>query len=141
MNKAKQLIKYICFDLLAAGLSYYLFYLFRKVYIEPSKFGYDIPFEISTQFIIGLIFIPIFWIFLHLLSGYYRNPLRKSRLHELWMTFLTTLIGMLILFFVLLLDDWVGNYKQYYITFSVYFGLQFITTYIPRLVITRTRNP
>jgi exopolysaccharide biosynthesis polyprenyl glycosylphosphotransferase len=77
---------------------------------------------------------------MHLLSGYYRLPLRKSRLHELGQTFVVTLIGVLILFFVLLLDDWVSSYKHYYTTFFTLFGLQFIFTYLPRLIITTITN-
>jgi len=61
-------------------------------------------------------------------------------LQELGQTFFVTLIGVLILFFALLLDDWVSNYKNYYSTFITLFVLQFGFTYIPRLFITTITN-
>ncbi|HPG72873.1 MAG TPA: sugar transferase [Bacteroidales bacterium] len=140
MNRSMQRIKYLFFDFIAAALSYYLLYMFRKKYIEPETFGYNIPIELSQQFLLGMMLIPFFWLLLHLLSGYYRNPLRKSRLHELGQTFFTTLIGVVILFFAVLLDDWVASYKHYYSIFLTYLGLQFVTTYLPRLFITSITN-
>jgi exopolysaccharide biosynthesis polyprenyl glycosylphosphotransferase len=140
MNKQIQRARYVFFDFVAGGLAYSLFYIFRKIHIEPQKFGYDIPVEFTATFYWGISIIPFFWILLHFLSGYYRLPLRKSRLQELGQTFFVTLIGVLILFFALLLDDWVSNYKNYYSTFITLFLLQFGLTYIPRLFITTITN-
>ncbi|MEJ5268509.1 MAG: sugar transferase [Bacteroidales bacterium] len=132
--------KYILFDVLAVILTWTIFYSFRKIYIEPQKFGYEIPLEFDNKFYLAIIILPVYWIILHLLSGYYKVVFRKSRLQELGQTFITSLIGVLILFFVLILDDWVGTYKQYYQLFFLLLLLQFITTYLPRLVITSITN-
>jgi len=75
-----------------------------------------------------------FWLFMHYLSGYYRIAYRKSRLIELGQTFLTALAGVIILFFILILDDVVFSYKNYYSSVSVLFLLQFFLTYIPRII-------
>jgi len=140
MNRKFQRIKYIISDFLSGALSWALFYTFRKIVIEPSKFGYKIPIEPDRKFWISLIIIPIFWLFLHYLSGYYKTPFRKSRLQELSKTFLITLVGTLILFFVLILDDTVKNFTSYYLSFAVLFTLQFCFTYFPRLIITSRTN-
>ncbi|MDD4149720.1 MAG: sugar transferase [Bacteroidales bacterium] len=140
MQKSRQNIKYIFFDFVAAAISWTLFFSFRKIYIEPQKLGYDIPLAFDTKFYTALIIIPLFWIIMHLLSGYYRVPYRKSRLQELGQTLFTTLIGVIFIFFALILDDWVGEYKHYYLMFIVLFGLQFISTYIPRVVLTTITN-
>ncbi len=140
MNRKFQRIKYIVSDYLSGALSWTLFYIFRKVVIEPSKFGYKIPIEPDRKFWISLIVIPIFWIFLHYISGYYKMPFRISRLQELSKTFLITLFGTLFLFFVLILDDTVKNFTSYYLSFVVLFTLQFILSYIPRLMITSHTN-
>ncbi|HOK37681.1 MAG TPA: sugar transferase [Bacteroidales bacterium] len=132
--------KYILFDVLAVILTWTIFYSFRKIYIEPQKFGYEIPLEFDNKFYLAIIILPVYWIILHLLSGYYKVVFQKSRLQELGQTFITSLIGVLILFFVLILDDWVGTYKQYYQLFFLLLLLQFITTYLPRLVITSITN-
>lgn len=136
MRQSLQKLKYIVFDYLASVVAWVLFYSFRKLYIEPSKLGYDIPLTFDSTFYKALIIIPLFWLFIYLLSGYYKTPFRKSRLHELGQTLLTTFIGVTIIFFAFMLDDWVGEYKQYYIMYLVLFLLQFILTYIPRLIIT-----
>jgi len=140
MQKSRHNFKYIFFDFIAAAATWTLFFRFRKIYIEPQKLGYEIPVVFDTKFYYALIIIPLFWLLMHLMSGYYKVPYRKSRLQELGQTFFTTLLGVIIIFFVLILDDWVGQYKHYYIMFGTLFGFQFILTYLPRLFITSITN-
>ena len=136
MNKKPQLARYLISDYLAAVLSWTCFYVFRKAYIEPLKFGYKIPISIDERFYLGLLIIPIFWLTLYYSSGYYRDVFRKSRLSELWQTILNCLFGVIILFFALILDDTIQSYSNYYLSFIALFSFHFILTYIPRLVIT-----
>jgi exopolysaccharide biosynthesis polyprenyl glycosylphosphotransferase len=136
MRQSLQKLKYIIFDYLASIVAWVLFYSFRKIYIDPVKVGETVPLHFDSTFYKALIIIPIFWLFLHFLSGYYRTPFRKSRLNELGQTLLTIFIGVTIIFFAFMLDDWVGEYKQYYLMYITLFGLQFLLTYIPRLIIT-----
>lgn len=138
MNKKIHSFKYIVSDLLSSSLAWVLFYFFRKKYIESPKFGIDVPFELSEKFYLGLIFIPAFWIIVYYIVGYYRNPYRKSRLKELGQTLLISLLGVLVIFFVSILDDTVNTYQNYYLSFFVLLGIQFTLIYIPRLVITRS---
>ena len=140
MNKFLQTAKYVISDASAAIIAWTLFYVFRKKFIEPRKFGYDIPIEFDHNFYLALIIIPLGWILVYYILGSYRNIYRKSRLKELGSTFLVTFIGVVILFFVLILDDWVHNYRNYYYSIVVLFSLQFVLTYIPRLVITTRTN-
>ncbi len=136
MNKKLQTFIYILFDYVSASVAWFLFYLFRKFYIESLNYGYRINIEFDLNFFAGLLIIPFFWIFLYALSGYYRIVYGKSRLLELGQTFITVLIGVIIIFFILILDDVIFSYKNYYQSLSVLFGLQFTLTYIPRLIIT-----
>jgi exopolysaccharide biosynthesis polyprenyl glycosylphosphotransferase len=131
-----QLAKYVFSDWLAAVISWSLFYAFRKMYIEPLKFGYPIGLKLDTQYFLGLSIIPIFWLFLYYVSGYYRDVFRKSRLSELWQTIGNTFLGVTILFFTVVLDDVIRSYSNYYISFLALFSIQFVLTYIPRLIIT-----
>ncbi len=136
MNKKRQTLKYIFFDYVSASAAWLLFYLFRKYYIESVHYGYKVNVEFNANFFAGLLILPIFWIFLYQLSGYYRHVYRKSRLLELGQTFITVLIGVIIIFFILILDDVIFSYKNYYESLAALFGLQFFLTYIPRLIIT-----
>ncbi|MCD6201402.1 MAG: sugar transferase [Bacteroidales bacterium] len=140
MNPKKQVLKYLLSDYLASVATWVLFFMYRKIYIESVKFGYPVPFQIDKNFILGLIFIPFSWLLLHYLSGYYRNIYRKSRLQELAQTFVATLIGVVFLFFLIILNDVISTYKNYYHSVAVLFSLQFIFTYLPRLFITSVTN-
>ncbi len=135
-NKIKQTAKYVVTDWFCALIAWTLFFCFRKFNEDPNfTDNYQQIFH-DSNFIIGIIGVPLFWLALHTVSGYYNNIFSKSRLKELGQTIFVTLIGVLILFFVTIIDDVIISYKSYYVSFSVLFGLQFVLTYFCRLIIT-----
>jgi len=136
MNRKKQVALYVLADFLAATISWSLFYIYRKEVIEPAKFGYDIPIEFTPQYFLGLALIPVAWLLFYYITGFYNNIFRRSRLIELGQTALTSLIGITVIFFVLLLDDTVSSYKNYYQSYFNLLLLHFSFTYIFRLLIT-----
>jgi exopolysaccharide biosynthesis polyprenyl glycosylphosphotransferase len=136
MNRKLQLTKYLISDFISASLAWGCFYVYRKIFIEPLKFGYAIPVQLGPRFFLGLVLIPLFWVLLYYATGYYREVFRKSRLSELWFTIRITFIGVLILFFGLLLDDVINTYSNYYRSFITLFLFHFVYTYFPRLFIT-----
>ena len=136
MNKNLHLAKYLIADILSSSVAWIMFFIFRKIYIEPLKFGYDIPVDFNFNFYAGLAFIPVFWLLIYYLVGYYKDIYRKSRLIELGQTLFVTILGTIIIFFSLMLDDQVSTYKNYYSSIVTFFALQFFLCYIPRLIIT-----
>ncbi len=90
----------------------------------------------DRKFWMGILFIPLFWLLLYIMAGSYRRIYRKARLKELGQTLISVLIGVVFLFFVLILDDEVHGYRDYYESFLVLFGLQFSITYLFRLFLT-----
>ena len=130
MNKRNHTIKYLLIDWLTASIAWFLFFYFRKIYIE------HVPFTPSYSFLIGLISIPLAWLFLYYVSGYYKNIYKKSRLQELWQSIYCSLIGVIVIFFTLLLDDYINSYKSYYLSFAALFSIHFILTYLPRVFLT-----
>ena len=136
MNKTGQVAKYLIFDFLAAAISWTLFFIYRKAVIEPQRFGIDIPIEFTSRFYLGLLIIPVVWITVYYITGYYKNIFRRSRLLELGQTFITALAGVIVIFFTLILDDFVDSYKNYYQLFFTLLLLHFGFTYIFRLIIT-----
>jgi len=136
MDKKKQTIKYLIFDFASASIAWALFFLYRKEVIEPLKYGYDIPINLDLKFYFGIVLVPLFWLLIYYISGYYKNVYRKSRLIELGQTLTNTFIGVLIIFFTSILDDTVLSYTNYYNLFFVLFGIHFTLTYIPRIIIT-----
>ena len=136
MHKNLQVARYLAFDLFAAIVSWTLFYIYRKIYIEPEKFGYKIPVEFDQNFYMALIFIPVFWITIYFITGQYTNIYRKSRLLELGKTLMTSIGGVTVLFFLFLLNDWIPDYRKYYNLYITLFSLHFGFTYLFRLILT-----
>ncbi len=136
MNKKWQTSKYIFLDFLASAISWTLFFIYRKAVIEPQYFGSAIPIEFNNKYFLGLILIPSLWVMFYYITGFYDNIYRRSRLIELWQTFLTTTIGVTFIFFALILDDYIVSYKNYYHLYFTLLGLHFTFTYIFRLILT-----
>lgn len=139
MNKSAQAITYFLCDFFAAMLAWVLFFFYRKVYIEHEWEWYQHLFS-NKRFYIGSVLIPVCWVVVYYMQGTYHDPYRRSRLNEFIQTFYTALLGVLILFFVLLLDDQIQSYKNYYKSFGVLFSLQFLLTAIPRFIISSRTN-
>jgi exopolysaccharide biosynthesis polyprenyl glycosylphosphotransferase len=142
MNKKIQVFKYFLFDAFSAIAAWSLFYAFRKLYIETEKFGKPIPLVYTNQFFWGLFIIPLFWILIYHLTGSYsyKNIYRKSRLKETVQTFVLSVIGVLIIFFAILLDDEVVSYRNYYQSILVLFVLQFGLTATFRFILSSITN-
>ena len=138
MNKKRLACLYFFVDWVASILAWTLFYFFRKAHEDLYINYWDrITNSFNTpSFWLGVIIIPICWLILHAVTGAYEKVYFKSRLKELGQTFFVTLLGAVVLFFVVILDDEVASYKSYYQSFIALFTLQFVITYIPRLIIT-----
>lgn len=136
MNKKLQGAKYVVSDIFSAIFAWALFFIFRKITIETGDFNDINNVFADSNFYYGLMFIPFFWIFLYFCQGTYLNPYRKSRLKELEQTIVISILGIIVIFFTLLLDDHIQSYKNYYFSFTLLLFIHFTITYIPRLIIT-----
>lgn len=125
---------FVLLDGVAAGISWAIFFAYRKYIIESDKFGYQIPVELDRNFFLALVLVPIYWIILYFLAGHYKDVWRKSRIHEISKTFSVTVIGVVLLFFMLLLDDEVRSYEAYYKSTLTLFFLNFSLTLFFRIV-------
>jgi exopolysaccharide biosynthesis polyprenyl glycosylphosphotransferase len=136
MNKNLQIARYIIADYIAAILAWSLFFLYRKQNAFPSL-SEGITQSLSDRnFYIGIICLPLFWLFLYHMIGSYRKIFRKTRMRELGQTMLIIIIGVTIIFFTLLLDDEITTYRNYYRSFLVLLSLQFFITYTFRVILT-----
>ena len=136
MNNRRQALKYIVWDILSALVAWAAFFLFRKLSIEKNQFDdVNLVFQ-DSNFWWGIILLPVAWCCLYAMQGTYKNVYRKSRLKELQMTLVASLLGVTVIFFALLLDDTIQTYKNYYVSFLILFLLHFCLTYIGRLCIT-----
>ncbi|MDB5284812.1 MAG: hypothetical protein JWO06_3887 [Bacteroidota bacterium] len=125
---------YLFGDYLASVLTWYFVFLFRKCFIEGHHFNFNIPFQ-DSNFFVGIAIVPELWLFFHYLTGTYTDLYKKSRLQELGKTLIVTFFGAILIFFLLLLNDYVRNFHDYYFTFLVLLSLQFLFTVIARIAI------
>ena len=110
-----------------------LLFLFRKIGIEHDS-GDAFLFFADTNFWRGVILVPAGWLLLYTMQGSYRNVLRKSRLKEFQQTLVASVIGVVVIFFTLLLDDTVESYSNYYLSVLFLLVVHFALTYSCRLV-------
>lgn len=129
---------YVLADVAGAAIAWTLFFAYRKVVLEPIKQGAAVPLEWDANYFKGLALIPLFWFGLYTVVGGYREVHRRYRTKELGQTLLVTLVGVLVIFFVLLLDDQVPSARYHVRSFIALFVLHFSITFPLRFLITST---
>ena len=143
MSKRSRTIYYILTDFLSAVLAWTFFNYYRKTHVDSLKFlaNGELPGPIfDNQFYLSVFILPVIWVLVYYLSGSYNNVLRKSRINEFVQTIATSIIGVTVLFFVLLLDDSVVSYRLYYKLYFVLFISHFFITASTRLILSTTTN-
>ncbi len=139
MNKRLQVTKYLIADWLSSSAAWTTLFIFRKRVIESNKYGVDIPVVFDENFYFGLVIVPLFWLSFYALTGQYRNIYRRHRLKEISQTLWSTALGAIPLFFLLILNDEITTYHDYYQSLLVLVGAHFLYTVILRLILaTRT---
>ena len=124
---------YIFSDFMMSALAWAIFFIFRKLLLgEPLHFN-DVFTDIN--FWMGIVLIPAGWILLHALFGTYESFYTKSRLNELILSFFTTFIGSMILFFLFILDDGSQNHRYYYEAYFLLWSLCFLLQFSGRLTL------
>ena len=136
MNKRRLRINYIGLDFLTAFITWLLFNLFRYYEVAQYEFGSLPDFLLYVQVVKGQIMVPLFWLGLYFLSGYYNKPFGKSRIGELFSTFITIVTGSVILFFIVVLNELPPSFEIYYRFFFSLCTIQFVLTYTGRFFLT-----
>ena len=114
-------------DVLAAMIAWFIFYVTRATWLEHKIF---IP---NSTFYLGISLVPIAYVLFYYLQGTYLNVRRLYRLKIIQHTLFASIIGSVLIFFILLLDDNVLSYRDYYYSFSVLLLSHFFVALIPRL--------
>jgi exopolysaccharide biosynthesis polyprenyl glycosylphosphotransferase len=119
---------YTIADYVTSAIAWMIFFFVRKLLLHQ-------PLMTDQKFWLGIFFIPVGWILIYGLVGSYHSIYKKSRLNEFTTTFICTLMGCVVLFFLFLLDDVENDYSYYYVAFGILFCLQFFLTWVGRLII------
>ncbi|MDE6113354.1 MAG: hypothetical protein K2G46_08140, partial [Bacteroidales bacterium] len=105
---------YIAGDWLAGTIAWVLFFIFRK-HTEGVAFSQlDEALSHNTTFFLSLLLIPMFWCLWHSLFGYYHHIYRKTYALDLSQTLKASFTGTIVLFFLVILDDNIVLYTNYY---------------------------
>ncbi len=113
-------------------LAWALFFLYRKI-----EEGVPLSMAVfqDANFYLGVFIIPIGWVLLYAIFDQYIDIYRLSRLATLTQTFFLSFLGVVFLFFTLILDDVVVEYQTYYRSFLMLFGLHFLLTSTGRMIL------
>lgn len=131
----KQRFIQITADLISGGIAWFLYFTFRKIYIEPEALGQPVELDYNNIFLTGLFTIPVYWVIIYQIIGTYHDVFRKSRLGILGNTIIVCLLGSIVLFFAVSLDDVISSYKHYYISFTALFLLNSSIYILQRIII------
>ncbi len=136
MNKKLHKFKYILVDILSAELVWIGFFIFRQSLIDDNLYSDISSIFNENIFWFGFVLYPLFWNVLYVAAGMYRRVYRKTRLIELEQTVIVSLIGVLLLFFIVIIKDPIFSKTDPGKLFFTFLLAQFAFTYIGRLIIT-----
>ena len=102
MSERTERIVLFLLDFLTINLAYYAYYLLRV------RSGW-IQYPIEPDLLLPLLSIYVYWFLLFMFFGLYRSWYAQSRLDEIITLFRTTAAGVLVLFFLIFIDDESSN--------------------------------
>lgn len=124
------LLAYVVWDVFASAVVWISITLIRQKWLHENNVSL-----LSSYFLLTLIFVVAFWEILFFIAGTYQESLyRKSRINEFLSVTLQTLLGSLILFFILFLDDLYANTNYFYKVLTFYWCSQTIFIYFGRFI-------
>jgi exopolysaccharide biosynthesis polyprenyl glycosylphosphotransferase len=130
-ERKRDTLTYKVTDFLSAMLAWALFFLYRK-HLEGGDWQAALN---DPNFYYGIFLIPTGWLLFYSIFDRYDDIYRFSRVATLTRTFFLSFLGVLMLFFTLILDDVVTGYRTYYNSFVALFSLHFFITVLVRMSI------
>lgn len=119
-------------DFFSAMLAWAGFFLYRKR-LEGGTVDWSAVDD--PNFWYGVVVIPVGWLLFYGIFDQYKDIYRLSRIATLARTLFLSFFGVILLFFTLILDDVVTNYKTYYASFITLFLFHFLLTSLVRMII------
>lgn len=133
MNSGKKIsiALYAALDYAMAALAWLCFYFIRSKMLNDAG-AYPISY---TSWLYILLVIPVGWLILYALAGTYHSLYKKSRLAELTLTFVCTVIGSIIFFIIFALNDPQNDSSYFFIAFASLAGIHFALTFLGRWIL------
>ncbi len=124
-------------DYCSAAVAWFLFLFYRKNNTFNIDFSNYIQHFSAKDALLILSLVPLTWLGLHMFSGAYFNPYRKSRFIEIYRTLIITILGSILFYFIFIINDINKDYNYYYQSFFIYLLIQFLLTSIGRILVLR----
>lgn len=125
-------------DFFTAMLGWACFFVFRQ-WIETGAINPEVVIQ-DQNFWSGILVVPLGWSLFYGIFDQYDDIYRLSRLATFARTLFLSFFGALFLFFTLILDDFVTNYKTYYLSFIALFAIHFFITVFARMFLLNRAN-
>lgn len=137
----RQRLQYIVSDYVTCNIGWLIFNVVRyfslPLYYKPATLADFLLHD--SNIVLGQCLIPLMMLGIYALSGFYNNPGIKSRLDQIINTATCSLTGMLIIFFVVLINDNVPERLRNYELMAMLWLLLFVPTWLMRVVINNAR--
>lgn len=139
ISEKLQRLKYVICDYIATNVAWVLFNIVRYYFLDTNRLEYESleVFLLSHQLVLGQIIFPLLMLGIFYLSGYYNKVFLKSRLQEIVVTFSTSFVGMLVIYFIAIINDNIPDRLQSYELMAILFGIMFGVVYSFRFCITQ----
>lgn len=119
-------------DFVMAMAAWALFFIYRK---QQESLDWSTELIDDPNFYYGIFIIPSCWVLFYSIFDQYKDIYRLSRMATFIRTFFLSLVGVIVLFFTLILDDVVVDYRTYYSAFSTLLIYHFALTVVARMVL------
>lgn len=120
--------------MLSACLAWVLFIIYRQ-HNNGSFARFANELFIDRNLLLGMLAITSFWLILYILAGSYKNIFRRSRLSEFGQTLLISFLGVLVIYFAVLLDHAVKRGYDHYLSFMLLFAFHALLTSTSRFIL------
>ena len=132
MNAGKKISVawYAVMDFMTAALAWLFFYFLRS-YLQHDAGAYPISYQSWFYIVVA---VPLGWLVLYTVAGTYNHLYKKSRFEEFTLTFVTTLVGSIILFVVFVFNDPARSSSYFYTAFASLLIIHFVITFLGRWI-------
>lgn len=128
---------YLLCDFIISAIVWFVVNVYRFYQVGYVHFSTLSEYLTDGKLLAGQVLIPFVWLAIYYYSGYYNSIVLKSRLIEFVKTLVSTLVGTLAIFFIVMINDLPEDYHIYYHQITSLFVLQFVGIYVARSFITR----
>ncbi len=137
INQHIQRVKYVIGDFVSSSIAWLAYncarYAMGAVHGSYATMG---EFLGAKMVVLGQIFFPMLMMVTYLLSGYYNEVTRKSRVNEFFTTFWSAVVNALIIFFLALINDVILPRRFNYEMLLILWALLFFIVLAVRCIIT-----